>query len=58
LIKKMKKPDHWSSCNQLQSGPVLVFFLVAQPDLETLLASAAAAVVITVLIGMSKREWE
>ncbi len=32
----MKKPDHRSSCNRLQSGPVLVFFPVARPDLETL----------------------
>jgi hypothetical protein len=38
----MKKPDHWSSCNQLQSGPVLVFFPVAQLDLETLTPNAYA----------------
>ena len=36
LIQKMKKPDHRSCCNRLQSGPVPVFFPVARPDLETL----------------------
>src|SRR5260221_13687862 len=42
----MKKPDHRSSCNRLQSGPVLVFFPVARPDLETLYVASTVAKII------------